>query len=123
MSDKKTILIADDERGILDLLIAMFSHDFDVVPVANGAEAYALLSEHPGRFSMAILDERMPGYPGTAVIELLRARQIDIPVILLSGHWLYGDDPLPSGTLFMRKPFKAAELRTAGHNAVKGCLC
>lgn len=69
-----------------------------------------------------VMDVRMPGLSGLSVIELLRQRGIDQPVIVLTGH---GSVELcrrafKSGAAeFLEKPVDDEQLIEAVHNAVR----
>jgi CheY-like chemotaxis protein len=108
----KTILIVDDEFGVLEVLEFILSDaGFNVVSALNGQEALARLEET--RPDLAIVDFMMPILDGTGVIKAIRSdkRLRDIPIILASA--------LPEKTIrercdgytkFLRKPYKTEEL-------------
>lgn len=85
-SDKKTLLIVEDDPVLSDLLTRHFSKGpLDVVTASNGEEALALLEEASP--SVAILDILMPKIDGFGFLEQLRARNDafkDLPVIITS---------------------------------------
>ena len=68
------ILVADDDRGSLQLLKrALVKWGYDVVPAADGTEAWrALQQENPPR--LAILDWMMPAMDGVQVCREVRKR-------------------------------------------------
>ena len=108
----KTILIVDDEFGVLEVLEFILSDaGFTVVSALNGQEALARLEEI--RPDLAIVDFMMPILDGNAVIKAIRSdsRLRDIPIILASA--------LPEKTIrercdgyttFLRKPYKTEQL-------------
>jgi CheY-like chemotaxis protein len=108
----KTILIVDDEFGVLEVLEFILSDaGFNVVSALNGQEAVALLKEN--RPDLAIVDFMMPILDGNGVIQAIRAdkRLRKIPIILASA--------LPEKTIrercdgyttFLRKPYKTEQL-------------
>lgn len=78
------ILIADDDKEIVELLsIYSANEDYDVVKAYDGNEALEQLSANPNT-DLMILDIMMPEKDGLAVVEELRHRQMNIPILLLS---------------------------------------
>ncbi|MCU7893407.1 MAG: response regulator transcription factor [Candidatus Thiodiazotropha sp. (ex Ustalcina ferruginea)] len=77
------------------------------VETFESADAF-INSYYPGRSGCLLLDVRMPGMSGLELQEYLRANQIAIPVIIITGH---GDVPMAvramkSGAIdFIEKPF------------------
>ena len=78
------ILIVDDDKEIVELLsIYSANEDYDVVKAYDGNEALEQLSANPDT-DLMILDIMMPEKDGLAVVEELRHRQMNIPILLLS---------------------------------------
>jgi two-component system response regulator FixJ len=77
-------LVDDDEavRCSLALLIGTVGLRVRAWP---GADAF-LAGFDPGSVGAVVLDVRMPGTSGLAVLETLVARGVDQPVIMLTGH-------------------------------------
>lgn len=108
----KTILIVDDEFGVLEVLEFILSDaGFTVVSALNGQDALARLKET--RPDLVIVDFMMPILDGNGVIKAIRADEKlrDIPVILASA--------LPEQTIrqrcdgyntFLRKPYRTEQL-------------
>ena len=109
---RKTILVVDDEFGILEVLEAILSDaGFKVISAMNGQEAIALLQEEVP--DLVIVDFMMPLLDGAGVIKAMRAdgRLGRVPVLLASA--------LPEQTIserctgydaFLRKPYKTEKL-------------
>ena len=108
----KTILIVDDEFGVVEVLeFILGDAGFKVVSALNGQEALARLEKM--KPDLAIVDFMMPILDGSGVIKAIRAdkRLRDIPIILASA--------LPEKTIreccdgyntFLRKPYKTEQL-------------
>ncbi|MFU8780571.1 MAG: response regulator transcription factor [Kiritimatiellia bacterium] len=106
------ILIAEDEASILLALEeAVRSAGYDVLPVKTGPEALdAVDTYHPDAI---LLDVMLPGLSGFEVCRQLRAKQLAIPVIMLTarseafdklhGFEVGADD-------YVTKPFSVDEL-------------
>lgn len=86
MNDLKTILIADDEKGIRDLIIAILgSENYRYLIVENGDSAVEVaISDKP---DLIFLDIVMPGKYGWEVCDILKSDPATshIPVVMLSG--------------------------------------
>jgi CheY-like chemotaxis protein len=108
----KTVLIVDDEFGILEVLESILSDaGFKVTTAVNGQDALVHLQDNVP--DLVIVDYMMPLLNGAGVIEAMRAngRLSAVPVILISA--------LPERTIsercvgyqaFVRKPFKSERL-------------
>jgi two-component system phosphate regulon response regulator OmpR len=71
MSSSTTILIVDDEQEVRDMTSEyLMQQGFKTLLAANGAEARALLNDHP--IHLALLDLRMPGEDGFSLARHLR---------------------------------------------------
>ncbi len=85
-SDRGRVLIVDDDRKILDLLVDLLNLDgYDVRTAGNGAEAIDLaLSFHP---NIVVSDVVMPVVGGLELCRRLKQdpRTTDVPVLLISG--------------------------------------
>ncbi len=86
MSDKKTILIIDDEKDILTYLSAFFKeNNFDVLTAANGKEGIQIAeNEIP---SLITLDISMPEESGVKALRALQTndKTKNIPIIIVTG--------------------------------------
>lgn len=82
---KTRILVADDDRDILDLVSFLLTHaGYTVVGVSDGSAAIAVIESHPPE--LAILDVMMPGLSGIEVLRRVRQNENvkDLTVILLT---------------------------------------
>jgi two-component system alkaline phosphatase synthesis response regulator PhoP len=83
---KQKILIADDERDIIDFLkYNLEKEGFDVLAARNGAEAVALAKKQP---SLILLDVMMPEMDGLEAVRVLKKNPATakIPVIFLTAR-------------------------------------
>lgn len=79
------ILIVDDERLICELLQATLRrHGHQILTAMSGPEAVALFREHHPRITL--LDLRMPGMDGVAVLRKIRDIDEHADVMILSGR-------------------------------------
>jgi len=110
------ILIADDDRQLVELLRAMLDEaGFEAVVAHSGLAAAALIERED--FDLLVLDVLMPGMSGDALADLLHQLKPDVPVLLITGD--SGDQFVRSAQLpRLRKPFTEQELV----DAVRGLL-
>ncbi|MDX6651461.1 MAG: two-component system, OmpR family, phosphate regulon response regulator PhoB [Solirubrobacterales bacterium] len=113
-ADKRTILIAEDEPDIRDLVSFRLERaGYDVILAEDGQEALELAIEH--RPDLAILDVMMPRMDGLELTRRIRAEQTiaAMPIILLTAS--VQDQAVTEGFRagaddYMRKPFSPQEL-------------
>ena len=82
---KTRILVADDDRDILDMVSFILTHaGYTVIGVSDGSEAIASIEADPPE--LAILDVMMPGLSGIEVLRRVRKNETvkDLTVILLT---------------------------------------
>jgi CheY-like chemotaxis protein len=111
-SHGKTILIVDDELGIVEVLEFLLSDaGYSVKSALNGQDALAALEE--GIPDLVILDYMMPILDGFGVITAMRSNQkySHIPVILTSALDEVAIRKRSDGfQAFLRKPYKTERL-------------
>ncbi len=110
ISEKKRILIADDEPGIILLLRDYFEmQDYSVISAANGIEALEKLSQGP---DLILLDVNMPLLDGFEVCERIRAH-VSCPILFLTAKIEEADrirGLMSGGDDYILKPFSIDEL-------------
>ena len=82
MNKQQTVLIADDEPQIREILSIYFKKEgFKVIEAADGAEA--LVQVQAGKPDIILLDIMMPGLDGLEVCKQVR-KISDVPIIMLT---------------------------------------
>jgi DNA-binding NarL/FixJ family response regulator len=71
MSVRPRVLVADDHRAMLDSLVRLLSHDFDVVAMVTDGLAAVAEAEHLEP-DLLVLDIAMPGLNGIAAAARLK---------------------------------------------------
>lgn len=113
-ADPMRVVVADDDADIRELVtFKLRQAGYDIDAVADGAEAWATISEAPPR--LAVLDVMMPGLSGLDVLRKIRddERTKTVPIILLTARSrdIDIDAGFASGaTDYVAKPFSPREL-------------
>ena len=83
MASRRSILLADDEHRFAEALRrGLMREGFEVTVVHDGAAALEAASA--GDFDALLLDLMLPGLSGYRVVEQLRARGSELPVLMLT---------------------------------------
>ena len=78
------VLVVDDEPGILDLFRAVLSrYGFAVDVARHGRDALTRMAA--SRFDVVVSDVNMPSCDGLSFLRLVHERDLDVPVILMTG--------------------------------------
>lgn len=106
------VLVAEDDQVIADFVSqGLREAGYAVDVAATGPEALKKALE--GGYDAAVMDVMLPGLDGLAVIEQLRAKRQQMPVLILSARHTVDDrvKGLQSGgDDYLTKPFAFAEL-------------
>ncbi|AEA67671.1 MULTISPECIES: sigma-54-dependent transcriptional regulator [Pseudomonas] len=79
------VLLVEDDRALREALadtLVLAGHDYAAV----GSAEEALLAVGREAFSLVVSDVNMPGMDGHQLLSLLRARQPQLPVLLMTAH-------------------------------------
>lgn len=110
---KKTILVIEDDPGVLSTIVKHLSHaGYKVVTASDGMEGLKELKA--GGYDLVITDIVMPYVSGTGVVTSLKETKPQIPVIAITG---YGPEPEAvavekKADLVLSKPIKMSALKT-----------
>jgi DNA-binding response OmpR family regulator len=111
-TERKTILICDDERLLRELLRASLEDGYRCVDAEDGEAALDLAREL--RPDLLVLDLMMPGRSGASVLHELRADDAlrETPVVVVSA-WSHDEAraAVAAAERFVQKPFAPDELR------------
>ena len=101
------ILIVDDDEGVRSLLrTTLPMEEYEVVEAVDGDQALALLNE--GVPDLVLLDWKMPGRHGSLVLDELKSRHPQLPVIVLTAEIAEHHRTLAEALkvdVFLTKPF------------------
>ena len=111
-SDRRTILVVDDEAGIRETLEALLELEGYKVEMAIDGEA-GLARIGQRAYDLVLLDLALPGKNGIEILEMIRERAPDLPVIMLTAYGTVNNvvDAIRAGAQnFVQKPWDNEKL-------------
>ncbi len=84
-SKMKNILVVDDDPVVRVLMSELVKIELHNALEAENAEAALRLLQKPVTIDFLVTDIRMPGLNGYELAKIVRAKQPDIPILLVSG--------------------------------------
>jgi two-component system OmpR family response regulator len=112
LADAMRVLVAEDDKVIADFVSqGLREAGYAVDVVSTGPEA--LQSALEGHYDAAVMDVMLPELDGLSVIEQLRAKRRQTPVLILSARHTVDDRVKglqAGGDDYLTKPFAFAEL-------------
>lgn len=113
-SEKKVILLAEDDSIIRELLTAMLkTAGYELVTATDGVEAVEAFRAHGDKVHLIITDIGMPRMNGIEAIVIIRKMSETVPIMILSiweqaDYKKIADDNKVKE--YMKKPFDVHEL-------------
>jgi two-component system NtrC family response regulator len=81
----ETILIVDDEKNYLRVLSAVLEEEgYEVLTALSGREALEI--QETSDLDLTLTDMKMPGMDGIKLLEHIKAKDPDLPVIMMTAH-------------------------------------
>jgi CheY-like chemotaxis protein len=109
---KKTILVIEDDREVLSVIIRYLTQlGYEVIAATDGMEGLKKLDS--GGFDLVITDIVMPYVSGVGVVTALKKKKPNIPIIAITG---YGKEPEAAAVekkanLVLAKPVRMSLLK------------
>jgi len=110
---KPTILVVDDEKINLDILIGLLGNIYNIRVALNAAKAFSIIEKK--KIDLILLDVLMPNVNGFEICHLLKSTSHtkDIPIIFITA--ITDEDSIEKaydigGIDYVGKPFKPKEL-------------
>jgi DNA-binding NarL/FixJ family response regulator len=122
MSVRPRVLVADDHRAMLDSLVRLLSHDFDVVAMVTDGLAAVAAAEHLEP-DLLVLDIAMPGLNGIAAAARLKERGSKAKIVFVTNmrDREFVDESLALGDVgFVVKDRLVADLLPAVRQVLSG---
>ena len=117
----ETILIVDDEKNYTAVLSAVLQEEgFETLSANSGMEALQLCERE--EISLVISDMKMPGMDGLELLEEIKKRAPDLPVIIMTAHGTVDKavEAMQKGAYtFILKPFDNERLVMYAHKALE----
>lgn len=120
ISEKKTLLVVDDEEGPRQSLRMVFRNEYNVQAVESGEKAIEFASNNT--VHVATLDIRMAGLSGIEVLKNLKSINPKIEVIMLTAYETLetARQAIRLGACdYLNKPFDIATIRDSVKRAMK----
>jgi DNA-binding NtrC family response regulator len=109
-TNKKTILVVDDDASILGTVSDVLVRDYHVLRANSGEEALQLSKDCQSEIYLLLSDFQMPGMSGVELATQITVLRPNIKVLLMSGYPA-GMLILNEGWHFLAKPFIPSQLR------------
>ena len=120
-NEKGRVLLVDDETALLEVWGEILAAaGWTVETASNGARALEILLR--GSFDTILTDIDMPGLDGLQLLRAIRTRDLDVPVVLMTGHprTETAIEAVEQGALrYLVKPFSADTLTNAVEAAAR----
>ena len=115
---KETILVAEDDTAVRELVRALLSgYGYTVIEARDGVEAVEVLERMGERIELVMLDVMMPRKTGPEVREHIRRTHPTMRVLFTSGYAPQRPERSDE-TPLLRKPFTAYQLASAVRRAL-----
>jgi signal transduction histidine kinase len=115
--NRRVALVVDDEPAFREMIRLILEEDgYRVTLAASGVEALRIIQEQHESLFLVILDLRMPGVDGLAVLDELRSLAPQLPVLVTTGYAGAEEQAraLERGARkVLEKPYRVVELRMA----------
>ena len=105
------MLVVEDEWLIRETLAEVLAQaGFRILEAKQGEAALATLQEHGPAIDLPSTAIRMPGkLDGLELARRARELLPDLPILVASGNWVPRLNDLPTGSLFLAKPYSFRE--------------
>jgi len=116
-TNKKKVLIVDDEPGVRQLVRRILSKEYAVLEAQDGAEALNMARSH--KLDIILMDMMMPKVDGLTACYVIKTDQAtkEIPVVMITAVGYDLNKKLSQDIMgadgYLTKPFSNKELRSA----------
>jgi len=121
LSDRKSILVVDDEEVIREFLMEVLGEDYQITTAEDGEEAIQKIKDE--NYDLIITDIKMPKVSGEEVVKFAREKDSDSRVIMISGYssLFAATESVESGACaFLSKPFSIKQLLQTVTDSLEG---
>ncbi len=120
MSDKKNILIIDDEKNIRFTLEKSLENDFNVETAVNGEDGIKKFGEQD--FDVVLLDMKLPGIDGIETLKQIKEKDKTANIIIITGFGSVDSavETMKLGAIdYLRKPFTPEEIKGIVNDVIR----
>ena len=114
-------MIVDDEPGVRETLFEGLSNNgYAIFLAEDGEGALRLIEQRP--FDLVVLDVKLPGRDGLELLEVIKNRSAETPVIMMSGYGTTQNaiEAMRKGAFdYLLKPFSVDVIKQRIHMALK----
>jgi len=117
---KARILVIDDEPVVQSSCERILAPAHDVRTVGTGAEGLSLLETEP--FDVALVDLKLPDFPGMEILRQAPDRFPDVPLVVITGYSTVKSavEAIKIGAFdYVAKPFAPEEIEAAVESALR----
>jgi DNA-binding NtrC family response regulator len=117
---RPVVLIVDDEAGVRAALRMVFEREYEVLEAGDGPEALDVVKGR--RVDLCLLDVRLPGMEGIAVLERMKRLDPALEVVLLTAVRTVRTavEAMKLGAYdYLTKPFNVEDLRAVVRRALE----
>jgi CheY-like chemotaxis protein/two-component sensor histidine kinase len=87
MGAGETLLVVEDEAPVRQTLAQMLGDlNYRTLTASSAENALELHAAHAGEVALVLTDLVMPGMGGLGLVRALRERQVNVPVVMMSGY-------------------------------------
>jgi DNA-binding NtrC family response regulator len=115
----KSIVVVDDEQGVLDSFDVMLGDKYALHTASNGSDAKALLSGNSPR--LLFLDIKMPRPNGLEILKWIREEELPIEVVIVTASPLKSYEKIARRYgvhKYLSKPFDVDEVEDIAANVM-----
>ena len=120
----ETVLVVEDEEGLLEILQLMFeAHGYSVLTAKDGVEALDVYRQEHEKIAVVLSDMGLPKVGGWQVFEEMKKLNPAVKSILASGYMdpKQREDLINIGAMdFIQKPYNPADILRRIRNAIDG---
>jgi two-component system OmpR family response regulator len=118
-SQRHILVVEDEEHLATGIKFNLEAEGYRVTAVGDGPGALKILEEQRLEIDLLVLDLMLPGMSGYAVCEAIRAKDVDLPILILSARTLNEDRARGfdvGANQYMTKPFDLDEFLSRVNN-------
>lgn len=125
LSDSGRIMVVDDDYDIVHVVRRHLEKwGLSVDTFTNPLFALQMFKDNPGRYSVALLDIRMPEMSGIALAELMLKAKPDAKIVIMTAYEIVAEDmkhslPTISRDDILKKPFTLIQVCNAVKKQLK----